>query len=158
PRPAAAARVAAPPRPDAAAAMEAVGAGAGGGGAARRGPARPWGGPRACRGRFPARRRSCAPSGRDPGHVFYHLRRDLVPDLLHALGVADQQGDVAEVVDLAGGAAREIEDELDRVIGEELVRLPGHPEPVGDVARGVLVVERVQVIAEADPLVEMLEP
>jgi len=33
----------------------------------------------------------------------------------------------------------------------------GHPEPVGDVAGGVLVVERIEVIAEADPLVEVLE-
>src|SRR5207245_6729062 len=123
--------------------------------AVRRAPAPPSRALRACRGRYRARRRSCAPSG-DSDHVLDHLSDDLFSDLLHALGVPDQQGDVAQVVDLARGAPREIEDELDRFLGEEPVRLSGHPQPMADVARGVRAVERVEVIPEADPLVEML--
>src|SRR5262245_7435737 len=125
-------------------------------GPARRAPPRPSRYPRVSRERYRARRRSCGPSGH-PDHVLDHLGDDLFPDLLHALPVADEQGDVAQVVDLARRPTREIEDELDRFLGEELVRLAGHLEPVADVARGVRVVERVQVRAQADPLVEVLE-
>mgnify|MGYP003693637605 CR=1 FL=1 len=49
--------------------------------------------------------RSCAPSGH-AHHVLDDLGDDLLADLLDALGEADQQRDVAQVVDLARRAAR----------------------------------------------------
>src|SRR2546430_9003763 len=47
-------------------------------------------------------------------------------------------------------SAREVEDELDRLLGEELLRLPRHLQPVGDVVRRVCVIERVEVVAERE--------
>src|SRR5207244_12149815 len=116
--------------------------------------ARSWGAPPSRRVRR-ARGRSCGPSS-DAHHVLDHLGDDLLTDLLQPLRVADEERDVAEVVDLPRCPAREVEDELDRLLGEELLRLPRHLQPVGDVVRRVRVIERVEVVAERDPLVEVL--
>src|SRR5437762_9751837 len=105
----------------------------------------------------PPRTRSLMRTMSDPDHVLDDLGDDLLADLLHALRVAHEERHVAEVVDLPRRPAREVEDELDRLLGEELLRLPRHLQPVGDVVRRVRVVERVEVVAERDPLVEMLQ-
>src|SRR5207302_10326630 len=104
----------------------------------------------------PPRTRSLMRTMSDPDHVLDDLGDDLLADLLHALRVAHEERHVAEVVDLPRRPAREVEDELDRLLGEELVPLPRHLQPVRDVVRRVRVVEGVQVVAEGDPLVQVL--
>src|SRR6266480_1316448 len=72
----------------------------------------------------PPRTRSLMRTMSDPDHVLDDLGDDLLADLLHALRVAHEERHVAEVVDLPRRPAREVEDELDRLLGEELVPLP----------------------------------
>src|SRR3989304_4666819 len=68
--------------------------------------------------------------------VLDHLRNDLLVGLPAPLGVADEERDITEVVDLPRCPAGEVEDQPHRFVSEDAPGLARQLEPVGDGVRG----------------------